>query len=277
MAQLPNVEARFGWRAETIEQDDERRAPHDRRGRRQRPRDARSRLCRRLRRRPFASCASRSASSAAAPISISSWCWRCSARASCTRSSSAFRRARPIACCTPISKATGNSSAVSTSARAGSSTRRCPPTPRATITISTACCRKSPASRSPANSIMSASGICASRSPRHYQVGRVFIAGDAAHSHPPYGGYGLNNGLDDVVNLGWKLAAKLKGWGSDALLQTYSEERHPIFKETARRFHRGRHRRDREFLRRYSPERDRANSSAPGRSMPSQRAAGADL
>ncbi len=53
-----------------------------------------------------------------------------------------------------------------------------------------------------------------------YQVGRVFIAGDAAHSHPPYGAYGLNNGLDDVVNLGWKLAAKLKGWGSDALLQT---------------------------------------------------------
>ena len=41
-----------------------------------------------------------------------------------------------------------------------------------------------------------------------YQVGRVFIAGDAAHSHPPYGGYGLNNGLDDVANLGWKLAAQ---------------------------------------------------------------------
>ena len=54
-----------------------------------------------------------------------------------------------------------------------------------------------------------------------YQVGRVFIAGDAAHSHPPYGGFGLNNGLEDVVNLGWKLAAKLKGWGSDELLQSY--------------------------------------------------------
>ena len=65
-----------------------------------------------------------------------------------------------------------------------------------------------------------------------YQVGRVFIAGDAAHSHPPYGGYGLNNGLEDVANLGWKLAAKLEGWGSDALLQSYSEERHPVFKET---------------------------------------------
>ncbi len=69
-----------------------------------------------------------------------------------------------------------------------------------------------------------------------YQVGRVFIAGDAAHSHPPYGAYGLNSGLDDVVNLGWKLAATLKGWGSDALLLTYSEERRPIFKETAEDF-----------------------------------------
>ena len=75
----------------------------------------------------------------------------------------------------------------------------------------------------------------------NYQVGRVFIAGDAAHSHPPYGGYGLNNGLDDVANLGWKLAAKLQGWGSDALLQSYSEERQPIFQGDRPRFHRGRH------------------------------------
>ena len=74
-----------------------------------------------------------------------------------------------------------------------------------------------------------------------YQVGRVFIAGDAAHSHPPYGGYGLNSGLDDVANLGWKLAATLKGWGSDALLASYSEERRPVFKETADAFHRGAH------------------------------------
>ena len=46
-----------------------------------------------------------------------------------------------------------------------------------------------------------------------YQAGRIFIAGDAAHSHPPYGAYGLNNGLDDVVNLGWKLAAKTQRLG----------------------------------------------------------------
>ena len=91
-----------------------------------------------------------------------------------------------------------------------------------------------------------------------YHAGRIFIAGDAAHSHPPYGAYGLNNGLDDVVNLGWKLAAKLNGWGSDALLRTYSEERRPIFKETAEDFIERGIRRDREFLRRYSPERDPA-------------------
>jgi 2-polyprenyl-6-methoxyphenol hydroxylase-like FAD-dependent oxidoreductase len=91
-----------------------------------------------------------------------------------------------------------------------------------------------------------------------YQVGRVFIAGDAAHSHPPYGGFGLNNGLEDVTNLGWKLAAKLEGWGSDALLQSYSEERHPIFKETGEDFIAGRIEWDQKFLDRYSPERNRA-------------------
>jgi 2-polyprenyl-6-methoxyphenol hydroxylase-like FAD-dependent oxidoreductase len=92
----------------------------------------------------------------------------------------------------------------------------------------------------------------------NYQVGRVFIAGDAAHSHPPYGAYGLNNGLDDVVNLGWKLAAKINGWGSEALLRTYTEERRPIFKETAEDFIEAGIERDCEFLRRHSPERDRA-------------------
>ena len=91
-----------------------------------------------------------------------------------------------------------------------------------------------------------------------YQVGRAFIAGDAAHSHPPYGAYGLNNGLDDVVNLGWKIAARLKGWGSDALLRTYTEERRPIFKETAEDFIEAGIRRDKEFMARYSPERDLA-------------------
>ncbi len=91
-----------------------------------------------------------------------------------------------------------------------------------------------------------------------YRVGRVFIAGDAAHSHPPYGGFGLNNGLEDVTNLGWKLAARLEGWGSDGLLRSYGEERRPIFEETGEDFIAGRIRTDRDFLARYSPERDRA-------------------
>jgi 2-polyprenyl-6-methoxyphenol hydroxylase-like FAD-dependent oxidoreductase len=91
-----------------------------------------------------------------------------------------------------------------------------------------------------------------------YQVGRAFIAGDAAHSHPPYGGFGLNNGLEDVVNLGWKLAATLHGWGGDGLLASYSQERRPIFLETAEDFIAARIRRDGEFLARYSPARDRA-------------------
>ncbi len=91
-----------------------------------------------------------------------------------------------------------------------------------------------------------------------YQVGRVFIAGDAAHSHPPYGGYGLNNGLDDVANLGWKLAATLQGWGGAALLATYTEERRPIFKETAEDFIAAGIRKDAAFLARFSPDKDRA-------------------
>jgi 4-hydroxyisophthalate hydroxylase len=93
---------------------------------------------------------------------------------------------------------------------------------------------------------------------KKYQAGRVFIAGDAAHSHPPYGGYGLNNGLDDVANLGWKLAAKLQGWGSDALLGSYSEERQPIFLETGRDFIEAGIEKDAVFLARYSPEKDKA-------------------
>ena len=91
-----------------------------------------------------------------------------------------------------------------------------------------------------------------------YRVGRVFIAGDAAHSHPPYGGFGLNNGLEDARNLGWKLAAKLNGWGSDALLESYGEERRPVFKETGEDFIAARIARDGKFLDRYNPDKDKA-------------------
>jgi 2-polyprenyl-6-methoxyphenol hydroxylase-like FAD-dependent oxidoreductase len=89
-----------------------------------------------------------------------------------------------------------------------------------------------------------------------YRVGRVFIAGDAAHSHPPYGGYGLNNGLEDAVNLGWKLAAVFDGWGGDGLLGSYGAERHPVFRDTATDFIAGRIEADRDFFATYDPESD---------------------
>ena len=90
-----------------------------------------------------------------------------------------------------------------------------------------------------------------------YSRDRVFIAGDAAHQHPPYGGFGLNTGLEDATNLGWKLAARLQGWGGDALLESYGEERRPIFVETGEAMIAGGIERDRDFLERYNPERDR--------------------
>jgi 2-polyprenyl-6-methoxyphenol hydroxylase-like FAD-dependent oxidoreductase len=61
-----------------------------------------------------------------------------------------------------------------------------------------------------------------------YRVGRVFLAGDAAHVHSPAGGMGMNTGLQDAANLGWKLAAALHGRGDDRLLDSYQEERHPV-------------------------------------------------
>jgi 2-polyprenyl-6-methoxyphenol hydroxylase-like FAD-dependent oxidoreductase len=61
-----------------------------------------------------------------------------------------------------------------------------------------------------------------------YRKGRVLLAGDAAHVHSPLGGQGLNTGIGDAVNLGWKLAATVKGWEADGLLDTYTQERHPI-------------------------------------------------
>lgn len=69
-----------------------------------------------------------------------------------------------------------------------------------------------------------------------YRQGRVFIAGDAAHSHPPYGGYGVNTGFEDAANLAWKLNAALEGWAGDQLLDSYSTERLPVFKSVAQDF-----------------------------------------
>jgi hypothetical protein len=62
----------------------------------------------------------------------------------------------------------------------------------------------------------------------HYRVGRVFLAGDAAHVHSPAGGQGMNTGIQDAANLGWKLAAAAQGWAPDGLLDTYESERHPV-------------------------------------------------
>ncbi|MFG2164783.1 rifampin monooxygenase [Micromonospora chersina] len=68
----------------------------------------------------------------------------------------------------------------------------------------------------------------ATRLAERYRVGRVLLAGDAAHVHPPIGGQGLNLGVQDAVNLGWKLAAQVRGWAPEKLLDTYHAERHPV-------------------------------------------------
>lgn len=66
----------------------------------------------------------------------------------------------------------------------------------------------------------------ASRQAACYRAGRVLVAGDAAHIHLPAGGPGLNTGLQDAVNLGWKLAAQIQGWAPPSLLDSYHRERH---------------------------------------------------
>ncbi|MHA6621104.1 FAD-dependent monooxygenase [Pseudonocardia sp. DLS-67] len=66
------------------------------------------------------------------------------------------------------------------------------------------------------------------RQAERYRVGRVFLVGDAAHVHSPAGGMGMNTGLQDAADLGWKLAAAVQGRGGDRLLDTYQDERHPV-------------------------------------------------
>lgn len=68
----------------------------------------------------------------------------------------------------------------------------------------------------------------ATRQLEHYRAGRVLFAGDAAHIHPPLGGQGLNLGIQDAVNLGWKLAATVQDRAPDGLLDSYHAERHPV-------------------------------------------------
>jgi 2-polyprenyl-6-methoxyphenol hydroxylase-like FAD-dependent oxidoreductase len=68
----------------------------------------------------------------------------------------------------------------------------------------------------------------ATRQAERYRVGRVLLAGDAAHVHPPVGGQGLNLGVQDAFNLGWKLAAAVAGWAPQGLLDSYEAERRPV-------------------------------------------------
>ncbi|MFI9237191.1 rifampin monooxygenase [Streptomyces sp. NPDC053079] len=68
----------------------------------------------------------------------------------------------------------------------------------------------------------------ATRQAERYRVGRVLLAGDAAHVHPPTGGQGMNLGVQDAFNLGWKLAAAVNGWAPEGLLDSYHAERHPV-------------------------------------------------
>lgn len=68
----------------------------------------------------------------------------------------------------------------------------------------------------------------AERQVERYRENRVFFAGDAAHIHMPIGGQGVNLGIQDAVNLGWKLAAALNGWAPAGLLDSYHDERHPV-------------------------------------------------
>ncbi|MFI0262340.1 rifampin monooxygenase [Streptomyces sp. NPDC017056] len=68
----------------------------------------------------------------------------------------------------------------------------------------------------------------ATRQAERYRAGRVLLAGDAAHIHPPTGGQGLNLGVQDAFNLGWKLAATVGGWAPEGLLDSYHAERHPV-------------------------------------------------
>ena len=96
----------------------------------------------------------------------------------------------------------------------------------------------------------------------HYRAGRVFLAGDAAHQNTPSGGFGLNTGMGDAADLGWKLAAVFQGWGGRGLLNSYETERRPvaerIVKQAAGNFMRDRRRPSHPKIAEDSPEGERA-------------------
>ncbi len=65
-----------------------------------------------------------------------------------------------------------------------------------------------------------------------YAKDRIYLAGDACHLHPPFGGFGMNMGIGDAVDLGWKMAARLQGWGGEKLLDSYEDERRKVHERT---------------------------------------------
>ncbi len=91
-----------------------------------------------------------------------------------------------------------------------------------------------------------------------YRNKRIFIVGDAAHSHPPYGGYGVNNGFEDARNLSWKLVGELAGWAGECLLDSYSFERQPVFVSTSKDFIGRMIEDDKAFGSTYAPDKDKA-------------------
>jgi 2-polyprenyl-6-methoxyphenol hydroxylase-like FAD-dependent oxidoreductase len=76
--------------------------------------------------------------------------------------------------------------------------------------------------------VWSARWFNATRLAANYRAGRVFVAGDAAHVHFPLGGQALSTGIEDAVNLGWKIGAEVAGWAPTDLLDSYHAERHPV-------------------------------------------------
>jgi 2-polyprenyl-6-methoxyphenol hydroxylase-like FAD-dependent oxidoreductase len=75
---------------------------------------------------------------------------------------------------------------------------------------------------------------CEERQAPRYRDGRVLLAGDAAHVHSPVGGLGMNTGIQDAANLGWKLAADVAGRAPNAILDSYETERHPVGRQVLR-------------------------------------------
>jgi 3-(3-hydroxy-phenyl)propionate hydroxylase len=103
-----------------------------------------------------------------------------------------------------------------------------------------------------------------------YRRGRVLLAGDAAHVHPPHGGQGLNTGVQDAVNLGWKLAQVVNGTSPDGLLDTYHGERYPVGARVLQ-IHHGTDRAHQRRRSSRSPPRDHDRTAEHGRAAPAHR------